>query len=97
MNREGVKGTVFGRKGKMNVNEREPAAACSRIKGKENKVEMQCTLVESNTVNEAEDEVAEAMYPADDNNMHPGKLHSRYFVKRLNVAREIRSELEVRW
>lgn len=28
------------------------------------------------------------MCPAGDNNMHSGKLHSRYFVKRLNVARE---------
>ena len=44
--------------------------------------------------NEAENEVVEAMCPADDNNMHPGKLHSRYFVEQLNVAREIRLELE---
>lgn len=73
---------------------REPAAACSRIKGKENSAEMQRTLDESNMVNEAENEVAQAMCPADDNNMHPGKLHSRYFVERLNVAREIRLELE---
>lgn len=45
-------------------------------------------------VNEAENEFAEAMCPADDNNMHPGKLHSRYFLERLNVAREIWLELE---
>lgn len=32
--------------------------------------------------------------PADDNNMHPGKLHSRYFAERLNVAREIRLECD---
>lgn len=48
-------------------------------------------------VNEAGNEVAEAMCPADDNNMHPGKLHSRYSVERLNVAREAPVRARARW
>lgn len=57
------------RESQLQLNERE---------GKQRARARKCTLASSRIRQTRRGEVAKAMRPADDNNMRPGKLHSRY-------------------